>query len=437
MAIWAVRILATDAPGTQYARPVDMLVDGGGNIIILGEMEEPVEIEGQMYNTNNGDRKMMFLAKFSPDGSLVWFQNTEARGQLLFVDPVKMRLGANGDMYLFGSSDDKIYYGTDSLIAGGAGGNPLFVIKVNSMGEYQWGTMARANSLSQQPESFGLDGQGNTYVLLRRGGMIHFPDTSYLPENLKGRFLLVKYNDMGEREFVTDIASGEFSTSGGISDLNYDMVTQPDGKTFIAGTYGGFGNYMVFGGRDTFPMPETFTEGFRQFIAAFDADGNYLDVGFMIDEYLTQPNMEWLVHDMQVDAAGKLMLTGHYWGTHKIGNDTRYSFNQQDEMYLVKLDPQSFFDLNTSIDKSQFTPLDLAVYPNPCSGRLNIRWTDSQPFQPLQASIYSLQGQQLMQQEMRSELLQWELGHLPSGTYVIMFQGEGKHWVGKITVVQN
>jgi hypothetical protein len=400
-------------------------------------MMEPVNIEGQMYNTNNGDFKMMFLAKFAPDGSLKWFKNTDAYGQPIFVNPIKMRLGANGDIYLHGSADAKIYYGADSLIAPGVGGNPYFLMKLNNMGDLIWWTAARANSLSQQPHSFGLDAQGNTYVLLRRGGMLHFPDTSFLPADLEGRFLLIKYNAMGQRQFIKDFASGEFSTSGGISEINMNMVTQSDGKTCITGTYGGFGSYMVFGKRDTFPMPDGFTEGFRQFIAAYDADGNYLDVGFMIDEYITQPNMEWLCHDMQVDGSGKLMLTGHYWGTLKIGNDTLYSFNQQDEMYLVKLDLQTFLDLNTAIDKSTFTPLDISVYPNPCQGYLNIKLADQQSFKPLQAIIYSLAGQQLMQAEMRSEFLQWEINQLPTGTYVLILQSEGKHWAGKINVVQN
>lgn len=435
--IWAVSILATDAPSTQYARPVDMAVDGAGDIYIVGEMMEPVSIEGQMYNTNNGDEAMMFLAKFAPDGKLKWFKHTDAKGQLLFAEPVKMRMDSQGNLYIHGVADDKMYYGTDSLIAPGVGGDPFFMMKVNSMGELQWWTAARANSLSQIPYSFGLDGQGNTYALLRKGGTIHFPDTSFFPTELKGRFLLIKYNDMGQREFVKDIATGEFSTSGGISDLNMEMFTQDDGKTFITGTYGGFGNYMVFGGRDTFPMPDFATQGFRQFIAAYDADGNYLDVGFMIDEYISQPDMEVECTDMQVDANGKLMLTGHYSGTLRLGNDTLYSFLQQEEMYVIKLDLQAFLDLNTAIDKSVFSPLNLSIYPNPCADYLHIRWNDSQPFKPMQASIYSLSGQEMMQTEMQNDFLQWELSQLPAGTYLLLLQGEGRHWAGKITFVQN
>ncbi len=433
--IWAVRILATDAPSNQHVRPRDMLVDAGGNILLFGDMVEAVSIEGQMYNTNNGDEQMMFLAKFRPDGSLMWFRHTDAHGKLLFVDAVSMEMDASGSIYLHGKCADKMYYGQDSLIAPGIGGDPYFLMKVDDMGDLQWWTAARANSLSQLPHSFGLDGQGNSYLTLRTGGTLHFPDTSFFPADLKGRYLLVKYNAMGQRQYIREIASGEFPATGGISDLNMRMVTQADGKTFITGTYGGFGNYMVFGGRDTLAMPDFSTEGFRQFIAAYDAEGQYLDVGFVIDEYLSQPAMDWLCKDMLVDNQGKLLLSGHYYGSLKIGSDTLYSFNQQDEMHLVKLDLQTFFDFNTAIDKNRLAPLQLASYPNPCTDYLCFRWMDRQAFEPLHISLFNGHGQQILQTEMKTEYLQWQIGQLPAGTYILLMQTAGKHWTRKITIL--
>jgi len=243
---------------------------------------------------------------------------------------------------------------------------------------------------------------------------------------------LIKYNSSGERQFVKDFASGEFSTSGGISETSLNMVSQADGTTLISGIYGGFGSYMVFGKKDTLPMPDFATEGFRHFIAAYDANGNYLDVASMIDAYLTQPNFEWMGNDMHVNSSGKLFLTGKYAGSLKMGSDTLFSFNQQDEMYIAQLDLASFLDVTTSVEEARSNSLVISVYPNPCSDHLHIKVSQESSFERMTVQIYDLQGRLLLKKNISGLNHQLDLQQLPAGRYVVWVNSQQERWVGKI-----
>ncbi len=424
--LWAVRILATDAPSVQYAKPVDMEMAPNGDIIVLGNVIEPVEIEGQMYNTTTSDNEMMYLARFKPDGSLLWFRNTTIFGTPGgHIDAANLAIGSQGQLYVNGNlTNSGLLWGTDTLSA--PDGTGQFLARFNGNGDLEWWRTQSARVVPQFPHKIGMDAQDNVYITMRSaGGAIYLTDTLLSPPHgFMGRRVLLKYSPTGERLFMKEIGVGEFPASGGISDFDMTATTLPDGKTFITGMYGGNGTYMVFGNTDTVPMPPSFQE--RQFMVAFDGNGNYLDIGFMIDEYLSLPDVQFATHHMMGDANGKLHMTGEFRYDYRLGNDTLRTVSTLSQMFLLKLDPTLLMDLTTSLEDKQITLPQVSIYPNPTSDILNISFEKQTPQDQLEVALYTLSGHLLEAATLKNEVISWEISDLPSGTYVVMIEGKGQ-----------
>ena len=433
--LWAVRILATDAPSSQYVIPVDMQVAPNGDVIVLGNVMEPVEIEGQMYNTTTGDNEMLFLARFRPDGSLVWFRNTTTFGMPGgHIEAAKLAIGRGGQLYVNGLLKSAgVLWGTDTLSA--RDGTGQFLARFDSNGDIEWWRTQSARTIPQYPHEIGVDAQDNVYITMRiTGGTIFWTDTTLIPSHgFLGRRLLMKFSPAGERLFAKAIGKGEFPSSGGISDFDMTAATLANGTTFITGMYGGNGSYMTFGDTDTVPMPSGFAQE-RQFMVAFYANGNYKDVGFMINEYLSLPDVDFTTRHMVGGSDGKLHMAGQFRHDYRLGMDTLRTLSTLDQLFLLKLDPALLLDLTTAIGDIENSLPSVGLFPNPTTDRLHIFQEDWNPQRTLHTMMYSLSGQVLRTGTMKQEGITWEVNDLPSGTYVVVFREEGRTFGKKVVI---
>lgn len=198
--------------------------DPAGDIYITGSYSSPSLIVGSTTLTNTDPTDDMFVAKFHPDGSLVWAVDTDGpgyeAGRAIAVDPT-------GHAYILMAFMGSLTYGgqtfgsadiADVLLAKlDQDGNPIWVRKISSPG-------------ADRPEDLALDPFGNVIISGSFEGaqMVIGPST----------FI----NQGGEDAFVAKFsATGDHIWSrcfGGTTDEScYGVSVDPSGNVIAVGSF--------------------------------------------------------------------------------------------------------------------------------------------------------------------------------------------------------
>jgi len=416
---WVVNALSEDAPGTQYVSPKDLQIAPNGDILIIGEIQGFVEIEGQQYNVDLDSKFMAFMARYTPDGSLVWFRTTALAtptdiGRAAFHN---LTIGSGGQIYVTGSFGNEPLWG--STVLTGPEGGDQFLGKFTSTGDLEWYRTMSSRTVDQAPGEIGLDEDGNIYLLMRFGGRIYFQDIDFFPaSDLLGGVLLLKYAPNGDRLWYRDIG---YSGPGLTNAMEHNSLnrlylhTQQNGNTFITGRINGTGDYLVFGGQDTFEMPnDPFFEREFPFAALLDANGEYIDAAYYVDEYLsTNETEEYRPFGLIQDAAGNYLIAGEFRGDYRLGSDSLLTRSALKQAFLLKLDPALLFDRTTSIPA--FPTQQDYIYPNPSRDRIYLQTTANPTFS---MQLYTLEGKFVRESLARTGM---KVAGLSSGLYVMRF----------------
>ncbi|MEL6589672.1 MAG: T9SS type A sorting domain-containing protein, partial [Bacteroidota bacterium] len=291
---------------------------------------------------------------------------------------------------------------------------------------------------TQYPHEMGIDEQDNVYLTMQHGNQMEFTDATLDPNDFDGRLILVKYSPSGERLFTTDVAYGNVSSSGDIRNESVTIHTRPNGTTFLTGLYGSnSSSFIVFGHQDTLPMPNNSNDGARQFLTSFDKDGNYIDVGVLVDEYIGAPSFFWENTAMVSNPAGDFYLTGKFAGQLRLGMDSLLSpgtGSANGQSFAVKFDPEGILDLSTTSIDDKFVSTSIKLYPNPANKFLNIELAEMPRDAPFQLRIFTLNGQLLLQQDFWGDHHQLSIDDLSPGLYLLDLQAGGKRVSRKFIV---
>ena len=76
----------------------------------------------------------------------------------------------------------------------------------------------------------------------------------------------------------------------------------------------------------------------------------------------------------------------------------------------------------------------LNVYPNPASSILNISSTTGQYFKTLAATLMDINGRIISTAKTEQKLIRMDIKDLPSGTYTIIVNADGREYIQKITI---
>jgi len=149
--------------GTDWCQ--DIVVDGGGNIYVVGEAYETWLGDGStepLHAHSPGSNLDLVVLKLGPDGGYLWHtfygSSVDDEGFGVAVDEA-------GDLYVTGFSN---------ATWNGSGGEPplhahtgsadVVVLKLDSNGIYQWHTFYGSNSYLDAGTALALDGMGGLYV---------------------------------------------------------------------------------------------------------------------------------------------------------------------------------------------------------------------------------------------------------------------------------
>lgn len=150
---------ARSAGGTSDDHGFAIGVDDSGNSFVTGSLTGTASF-GQITLLGGGTR--IFVAKYDPNGDVLWAQTPEGsafgRGSGIVVD-------ATGNHFVTGSFGFQnvvtIIFGSIPLTS--VGGREIFVVKFDGSGSALWGSAAGGTS-DDAGHAIGVDAAGNSYV---------------------------------------------------------------------------------------------------------------------------------------------------------------------------------------------------------------------------------------------------------------------------------
>ncbi|MDP4230665.1 MAG: hypothetical protein Q8916_09710 [Bacteroidota bacterium] len=108
-------------------------LDKKGNCYVAGTFTGSATLDSITIVTKNLGYPDMFLAKYTPDGNVVWVRTSASFG---FKSPYDVAVDGEGDPYVFGTFRDTASFGPITVSSSGT--ESLFLVKYASAGVPQW-----------------------------------------------------------------------------------------------------------------------------------------------------------------------------------------------------------------------------------------------------------------------------------------------------------
>ncbi len=206
----------------------------------------------------------IFLAKYSPDGKLLWVQQAGSAldkdgsdfGNAIAVDSLQ-------NSYITGCFTDTARFGQLRLAS--AGGLDIFVAKCSPDGEFLWASRAGGSGLLDMGNDISLDREGNSYITGIFSGQARFGDIT-LTSNGPTDIFIAKYSPEGKLLWAQQAGGplGEKDADGG----NSIAVNDKTGEVAVTGYFSGT---IQLAGRTISSLGRE-----DMLIIRMDEDGNFL-----------------------------------------------------------------------------------------------------------------------------------------------------------------
>lgn len=243
-------------------------IDNNGNPIIIGTFFNSIFIDGTTLLSNGGQD--FFLAKFNPDGNLIWAANdasdSDDFGRKVAVD------NAN-NVYITGDFAGEIVFGTQTVQANGV--FDVFVAKYSSEGNPQWIQTVGSNGNVDRAGDIDTDNLGNIFVCL------------YVDQpGPRGKLQKISTNG----DVITSFTFGNNSTQP------RGIKITSSGYIYMTGEFSGVvdfgdGDASAVGGKDVF-------------IVKYDSDGQ------LIDKYLAGSSDDDAGYAIDLDSDNNVVIAG-------------------------------------------------------------------------------------------------------------------------------
>lgn len=294
-------VWAKSAGGIYDDKTPGIAFDNAGYMYLAGSFADQAQFDHHMV-TSQGQHDI-FLAKYDPDGNLIWVKSfgglgTEtigaSSGRGLFVD-------ANNRIYLTGSFVGTVDFGGTTLTSKREEEDVYFA-KLDSAGAVIWAKSAGSNS-----SDFGIDicvdQAGNVFITGVHDGTIYF-DTIKLTERQFGDMFLAKFDSLGN-------ACWAKTAGGSIEDYGGALICDENFNVYVLG---GFNSSPIF-----FGAHRLYNRGsFDVFLAKYNSVGDLVWV----------KTAGWLGTDTGGDMAywdKEIYITGHFNQRMIFDNDVLWS----------------------------------------------------------------------------------------------------------------
>jgi hypothetical protein len=325
-----------------------MDVDPAGNLIIGGALWDSVWFSPNDLIVSQTALRDMFLAKYDPNGNLIWVKLMGASSDQQIND---LAVDSNGDIvvtgWIIGSVDLDPGMGTNTVASQGE--MDPFVAKYSANGDHLWGFGLGSAAAGEEGRGVDVDGAGNVYITGRIRDDIDFdpgPGTQILSFSGGSDLYVAKYDPQGNFSWV-------FGLDGGTSEMGEGIDVQPNGDFTLIGKYGTPSGFDLDPGPDTVAI-FNLAGGEDVFVARYDAMGNFqygFDVRGLDDDNITS-----------VASVGNEIVAGGWFERtiliDRTTGDLRFARGPSN-MWVVRFGP------GTTGFASLRLRQDLKAYPNP------------------------------------------------------------------------
>lgn len=312
--LWAI-----SAGGNEEDVSNGIATDANGNVCITGGfMSDSITFGATtLYNATTNQAEDVFVAKFDPDGDLLWARSGAGTGGTARDVGNAIAVDGNGNVYACG------HFRSQSLVFGSAvlaneGQADAFIVKYDPMGNVEW-ARSEAGGGGDFCTGLAADAIGNVYASGRYySNSITIGTTTLTNVNNNHDLFIAKYDTDGNPLW----AKGGSSNG---DDWMPSLAVDADGNLIATGWFGTFP--ITFG---PFTIPNSGSTDI--FIVKYDPDGEELWAIGGGEAFAEESR------SIAVDGSGNIYVTGRFGTTITLGSITINS-SLSGNAFIAKYDP--------------------------------------------------------------------------------------------------
>jgi hypothetical protein len=231
-------------------------LDATGNVYVTGHFSGTMTVDG-LTVTSSGLFDI-FLAKYTPDGTLLWLKRAGGTGSDI---PHGLVVDHSGNVAIAGEFQNTAFFDTRSVRASGLG--DAFIAKYDSSGNNLWvHSGGSTTSFAGDPaKAIAADASNNFYVTGDYTGTVTFDGLTVTNTGTSGTDIFIaKYDNIGAIQWL-------HHAGGPVSDKGFSIGVDSGGNSWVSG-FAGSGPGVVF---DTISLPPIGNEYI--FLAKYDPAG--------------------------------------------------------------------------------------------------------------------------------------------------------------------
>ncbi|WP_437499514.1 hypothetical protein [Sorangium sp. So ce1099] len=293
--------------GTNYDAGLDVAADAGGNVLVVGTFGSTINFgDGPLTSPGRVDA---FVAKLDPGGATLW---SRAFGGSDWDGAFSVASDSLGNIVVVGQFSRTAAFGATSLAS--AGVYDAFVAKLDPSGNLLW-VRQFGDALWQDAQAVGVDGADNIVVAGVYNGAIDFGTGPLVNATGSTKAYVAKLDPNGNGLWARG-----FSAAGAMAPV--DIAVSGAGEIAVTGR--GVSPMDLGGG------PVSGGGGQDVFVAKLDAAGGTIWSSAFGDA------LDDAGEGVALDAAGNVLVTGHFAGQIDVGGVALASGGGRD-VFLAKI----------------------------------------------------------------------------------------------------
>lgn len=360
-----------------------LAVDHSGNIIFLGEINDPFIFDGE-EQIQYGDRDIIF-GKYGADGTPLWIKVLPAP-DLEYAS--RVAVDADNNILITGRFFSAFSFEGTSFPS--YGNDDAFILKTDADGSPIWVNVIGDDGNNRMPAGLGVADNGHIYLAISADDGMYVDAFTITTLGLTDMCLM-------ELDPVTG-AVNWYQTGGGYDwDYVYDLEVGSEG-VFVCGTVN---SDAEFGGL------QLLTPSTCGYLVGYNFEGVSMEV-----TPFTSTTSAY-AYDLTCDERGGVLVAGTFYGDVTVpGFSTVYAQGASD-IFICKVS-----SILVDVQNHPLHQFPIEIWPNPATDNLHIL-TESTSAEV--ASIYNLTGSMVVNNNIEMETT-FDITSLPAGSYIVQIK---------------